>query len=94
MYGPFDVDLFASRVNKKVSSYVSWQKDHQALHIDAFTLTFQMYNKCRRYTTETALGDIFKYVIVRSHSQNDTAFQSLDFVDTSKLGRVEEVPIP
>ena len=53
-----------------------------------------MYNKCRRYTTETALGDIFKYAIVRSHSQNDTAFQSLDFVATSKLGRVEEVPIP
>ena len=37
-YGPFDIDLFASRINKKIDCYVSWHKDHEAFHIDAFTM--------------------------------------------------------
>ena len=33
-----DVDLFASRLNYQVESYVSWRADPSSVHIDAFTL--------------------------------------------------------
>ena len=36
-FGPFDADLFASRINKKVDRYVSWHKDCDAWRIDAFS---------------------------------------------------------
>ena len=35
-FGPFDVDLFASRLNFKVQKYVSWKPDPGAFFIDAF----------------------------------------------------------
>ena len=38
LFGPFDVDLFASRINHKLPSYVSWKKDAMAWKIDAFSI--------------------------------------------------------
>ena len=38
-----DVDLFASRLNYQVSSYVSWQADPSCAHIDAFTIDWSAY---------------------------------------------------
>lgn len=35
-----DIDLFASRVNAKCKSYVSWQSDPEAENVDAFTLSW------------------------------------------------------
>ena len=32
------IDLFASRINKQLTKYVSWQPDPQALAVDAFTI--------------------------------------------------------
>lgn len=42
--GPPDVDLFASSINKKCSTYVSWRRDPGSLAIDAFTLKWTDLN--------------------------------------------------
>ena len=36
--GGCDVDLFASRVNAQLKSYVSWRPDPDAMAVDAFAL--------------------------------------------------------
>ena len=41
-----DVDLFASRVNAQLKSYVSWRPDPDAMAVDAFTLD---WSKCRAF---------------------------------------------
>lgn len=38
-----EIDLFASRLNKKCSKFVSWHKDPEAYKVDAFTLTWSNY---------------------------------------------------
>ena len=40
---PLEIDLFASRLNKQLDKYVSWQPDPQALAVDAFTLDWSMF---------------------------------------------------
>lgn len=42
-FGPPDIDLFASRVNKKCNVYVSWLHDPDASAIDAFTLNWSRF---------------------------------------------------
>lgn len=39
-FGPFDIDLFASLINNKVETYISWFPDPGSLAIDAFTLSW------------------------------------------------------
>lgn len=39
-FGPFDVDLFASKNNTKCKKYVSWLPDPEAIAVDAFTLNW------------------------------------------------------
>ena len=40
-FGEPEIDLFASRLNKKVERYVSWSADPGAVAIDAFTIDWQ-----------------------------------------------------
>ena len=40
MWGAPDIDLFASRINAKISTYVSWRPDPGSVAIDAFTLSW------------------------------------------------------
>lgn len=42
-FGPFDVDLFASRLNNKHSVFVSWEPDPRAAFVDAFTLDWSHF---------------------------------------------------
>lgn len=37
LYGPFQIDLFGSRLNAKDPVYVSWKPDPSAPFIDAFS---------------------------------------------------------
>lgn len=39
-----DIDLFASRVNKKCALFVSWHKDPDAYKVDAFTLSWTRFH--------------------------------------------------
>lgn len=36
-FGVSDIDLFASRINKKCNLYFSWHRDPEAIGVDAFT---------------------------------------------------------
>ena len=40
MFGVPDVDLFASRLNAQLQTFVSWRPDPEASHVDAFTLAW------------------------------------------------------
>ena len=40
IWGPFQCDIFASRLNNKVSRFVSWRPDPFAIHIDAFSISW------------------------------------------------------
>lgn len=42
-FGQPQVDLFASRINKKCLKYVSWHKDPDAFAINAFTLDWSEF---------------------------------------------------
>ena len=42
-FGPFSIDLFASRLNAKTSIYCSWKPDPGAKHIDAFSVSWDNY---------------------------------------------------
>ena len=42
-YGPFDIDLFASRINRKVQCYVSRYKDSEAWRTDAFFFSWSHF---------------------------------------------------
>ena len=43
MWGPFELDLFASRLNFKVSCYVSWKPDPCAKYVNAFFVSWKEY---------------------------------------------------
>lgn len=40
IYGPLDIDLFASRINAQLKTYVSFLPDPTAIAVDAFSLTW------------------------------------------------------
>jgi hypothetical protein len=42
--GPNDIDMFATRINAQLPSYVAWLPDPGASAIDAFTLDWSMFN--------------------------------------------------
>lgn len=44
IYGPFDLDLFATRLNAQCVKYISWHPDPHAVAIDAFTVPWSEYN--------------------------------------------------
>lgn len=43
MFGTPQIDLFASRLNKKCKNYCSWLKDPDCVSVDAFTLSWQNF---------------------------------------------------
>jgi len=44
MWGPVDIDLFASRTNAQINRYIAWKPDPFAVAIDAFTIDWHMYS--------------------------------------------------
>ena len=44
LFGPFDIDLFASYLNFKVKPYVSWGPDPFSQFVDAFTIPWNFSN--------------------------------------------------
>ena len=44
VFGPVQIDLFASRLNAKCQSYVSWKRDPSAEYVDAFSRSWQGTN--------------------------------------------------
>lgn len=40
-FGTPEIDLFASRINKKCQKYISWEIDPESVNIDAFTVSWK-----------------------------------------------------
>ena len=53
------IDLFASRINKQVATYVSYYQDSQAVAIDAFTITWS-FNLCYIFAPFSIMGQVLK----------------------------------
>ncbi|XP_031344364.1 uncharacterized protein LOC116171583 isoform X1 [Photinus pyralis] len=43
-FGVPDIDLFASRLNRKCKTFVSWKRDPEAFRVDAFTLNWSVFS--------------------------------------------------
>ncbi|KAK3092616.1 hypothetical protein FSP39_005025 [Pinctada imbricata] len=41
LWGPFQIDMFASRLNKQMPKYVSWKPDPEAQYVDAFSFCWK-----------------------------------------------------
>lgn len=41
--GSFEIDLFASKMNRKCLKYVSWHRDPDSFAIDAFTISWSNF---------------------------------------------------
>ena len=54
--GKPDVDLFASRHNYKVNTYVSWVPDPKASYVDAFSLNWATLNLCYLFPPFSLIG--------------------------------------
>ena len=46
-FGQANIDLFATRANKKVNKYISWKRDSDSIVVDAFSVTWEKcFNHC------------------------------------------------
>ena len=46
-FGQANIDLFATRANKKINKYISWKCDSDSIAIDAFSVTWEKcFNHC------------------------------------------------
>lgn len=43
VFGPFDIDLFASCINTKCRLFISWRPDPYAINVDAFSICWENY---------------------------------------------------
>ena len=43
-----DIDLFASRLNKQMDSFVSWYPEPGVMHCNAFTISWHNLRACKR----------------------------------------------
>jgi hypothetical protein len=48
-FGTPDVDLFASRLNAQLDTFVSWRPDPDAMAIDAFSLDWSRYTSSHHF---------------------------------------------
>lgn len=42
-FGPFDIDLFATNINRKCVKFISWYKDPESWSVDAFTVSWTQF---------------------------------------------------
>ena len=61
-FGPVEIDLFASRINNQVDTYVSWRPDPNAVAVDAFYVNWQSYNHAYIFPPFSLMGAVLKKV--------------------------------
>ncbi len=44
MWGPFDIDLFATRINKQLNKFISWRADPESFLVNAFSISWTGIN--------------------------------------------------
>ena len=61
-WGEPDIDMFASRLNYKLSQYVAWKPDPGAIAIDAFTLDWSRYKLIYCFPPFSLIGKVLQYI--------------------------------
>ena len=67
-WGQPSIDLFASRINHKVSSYCSWYPDNKAEFVDAFSLNWGQFELPYLFPPFRLLGRVLKKLDAESTS--------------------------
>lgn len=62
-YGTLSIDLFASRINKRLTNYVSYSPDSQAYAIDALTLDWSLFELSYAFPPFSILGQCLKKIM-------------------------------
>ena len=57
-----EVDLFASRLNKKLKNYMSWKPDPGALHVDAFKVSWSDF-KCYGFAPFSLIDGVLQKLL-------------------------------
>ena len=57
-FGTPEIDLFASRLNKKLDTYCSWEPDPDSIHVDAFTLDWGKFENCYAFPPFNLVGQV------------------------------------
>ena len=60
-WGEPDIDMFASRLNHKVSQYVGWKPDPGAIAIDAFTVHWSRYKLIYFFSPFNLIDKVLQY---------------------------------
>ena len=60
IFGPFEIDLFASRLNNQVANYVSWKCDPGAWAIDALLVDWQSLRQMHAFPPFSLLPAVFQ----------------------------------
>ena len=60
IFGPFEIDLFASRLNNQVANYVSWKCDPGAWAIDALLVDWQSLRQMYAFPPFSLLPAVFQ----------------------------------
>ena len=62
LYGTCDIDLFASKYNYQISTYVSYTPDKQAKAVDAFTISWN-HLKCFIFCPFSIIGKVLQKIV-------------------------------
>ena len=62
LWGPFDIDLFASRINRQLTNYISCQPDPEALSVDAFSSDWSEFKNCYCFCPFRLVGKVTSQV--------------------------------
>lgn len=61
-FGSPDIDLFASRTNRKIETYVSWYPDPESIATDAFTVDWGPYRLGYCFPPFSVVGKVLKKI--------------------------------
>lgn len=59
-FGTPDIDMFASSLNKKCKTYVSWRADPEAHAVDALTVSWSGYNLIYCFPPFSLIGRVLQ----------------------------------
>ena len=62
LYGPCDIDLFASMYNYKLKPYVSWKPDPYCSHVDAFSISWSQFSNPYIFGCFSLMGKILQKI--------------------------------
>ena len=60
IWGEVEIDLFASRINRQVSKYISLNKEPDCFAIDAFSVNWNQFSLCYTFPPFNLIGKVLQ----------------------------------